>query len=59
METVRKTESKIGTNDELSYIPIQMSRSQEGSTRLNTKNPSSFLEGAESDKKIRAGISPR
>ena len=59
METIGKTESKIGTNDEPSYIPMQMPRPQASSTRLNNKNPSSFQDGAESNKKIRAGISPR
>ena len=55
METIRKTESKIGTNDELSFIPKQMPRPQASSTRLNNENPSSFQEGAERNKKIRTG----
>ena len=55
----RKTESKIGTNDEPPDIPMQMPRSQVSSTRLNNKNPSSFQEGVKSNKKIRAGISLR
>ena len=59
METIRKTESKIGKNDESSHIPMQMPRPQASSTRLNNKNPSSFQESVESDKKTRAGISPR
>ena len=57
METIRKTESKIGKNDEPSHMP--MPRPQASSTRLNNKNPSSFQEGVESNKKIRAGINPR
>ena len=59
METARKFESRIGTNDKPSYIPIEMPRSQVSSTRLNNKNPSSFQEGMESNKKNRAGISLR
>ena len=35
---------------------MQMPRPQASSTRLNNKNPCSFQEGAESNKKIRAGI---
>ena len=54
---IRKTESKIGTNDEPSYIPMQMPRPQARSTRFNNKNPSSFQESAVSNKKIRAEIS--
>ena len=54
METIRKTESKIGKNDEPFHIPMQMSRPQASSTRLNNKNPSSFQEGAESNKKIKS-----
>ena len=54
----RKTKPKIATYDEPSYIPMQMPRSQASSTWLNNKNPSSFQEGAKSNKKIRAGISP-
>ena len=56
METVRKTDSEIGTNDKPPYISIQMPRSQVSSTRLNNKDPSSFQESAESNKKIRVGI---
>ena len=59
METIRKTESKIGTNDEPSHIPMQMPRPHASSTKLNNKNPSSFQEGTESNKKISAGINPR
>ena len=59
METIRKTESKIGKNDEPSHILKQMPRPRASSTRLNNKNPSSFQEVVESNKKIRAGINPR
>ena len=59
METIRKTESKIGKNDEPSHIPMQMPRPQASSTRFINKNPCSFQEGTESNKKIRAGINPR
>ena len=59
METIRKTKSKIGMNDKPSYIPMQMLRPQASPTKLNNKNPSSFQDGEENNKKIRAGISLR
>ena len=59
METIRKTESKIGKNNGPSHIPMQMPRPQASSTRLNNKNPGLFQEGTECNKKIRAGIIPR
>ena len=37
METIRKTESKIGKNDEPSHIPMQMPRPQATSTRRARK----------------------
>ena len=52
METIRKTESKIGKNDEPSHIPMQMPKPQASSTRLNNKNPSSFKEGTKSNKSL-------
>ena len=42
METNIKTESKIGTNDEPSCLPMQMPRPQASSTSFDNKNPSSF-----------------
>ena len=38
METIRKIESKIGTNDESSHIPLQMVRLQASSTKPKINN---------------------
>ena len=51
METIRKTESKIGTKDKSSHIPMQMPRPPASPTRLNNKNPSPFQENEQSNKK--------